>query len=121
MNEYTAIIKNEEYNNVTIQFHNEKDKPFAIGEKMYQLNEEAYMNGYNWDALFNYYLNKHHSELLEELEPDPEAGSYFAHYPLTAKNEEKAKKFVQIITDLIENEEKLYTIVKEEANNIEWD
>lgn len=121
MNEYTAINKNEEYNNVTVQFHNEKEKPFAIGEKMYEINPEAYMNGYNWDAIFNYYLGKNHPELLEELEPDPEAGSYFAYYPLTDENEEKAKKFVQVIIDLIENEEKLYTIVKEEADSILWD
>ena len=121
MKEYIEIKKSEEYKNVTVRFYNEKDKPFKIGNKMFELNKEAYMNGYNWDAIFNYYLAKHNPELLEELEPNPEGGSYFAHYPLTSENEKKAEKFAEIIIDLIENEEKLYEIVKNEAKDIEWD
>ena len=30
----------------------EDDKPFKIGEEMYAANENAYMNGYNWEAFF---------------------------------------------------------------------
>jgi len=115
------INKNEKFNNVTICFHNEKDKPFAIGEKMNEFNEMAYMNGYNWNAIFTYYLSEKHPELLEGLEPDPEAGSYFAHYKLTPENVAKAEKFKNIIVDLIENEEKLYELVKNEGDKIEWD
>ncbi len=121
MKDYIEIVKSEEYKSLTVRFYNEKDKPLKIGEKMCQINEEAYMNGYNWDAFLNYYLQKNNPEILEGLDPDPEAGSYFAHYELTKKNEEKAKKFSEIIIDLIENEDKIYEIVKNEGNNIEWD
>ena len=49
---------------IAVWFYNENDKPFVIGEKMCAINENAYMNGYNWDALFNYYLGVHAPELL---------------------------------------------------------
>lgn len=64
---------------------------------MNKINEDAYMNGYNWDAFLNYYLSKNNGELLEGLEPAPEAGSYFAHYKLTTEDEKKAKRFLNII------------------------
>lgn len=121
MEEYISVHSNEKFQNITVCFQNEQDKVLAIGDKMYALNEMAYMNGYNWDAFFNYYLSKNHPELLEDLEPDPEAGSYFAHYPLSPESEIKANKFAEVIKYLIENEDVLYKIVEEEGNKIEWD
>ena len=88
---------------------------------MNAINEEAYMNGYNWDAFFNYYLPKYAPNVIENMESDPEAGMYAAYYNLTPKNEIRAKKFVDIITNLIENEEELYRIVREEGNEINWE
>lgn len=121
MKEYVRKKVIEEYNCVDVWFECETDKVLAIGDKMYELNSEAYMNGYNWDALFNYYLGKHHPELLEGLDSDPEAGSYMARYALSTENEAKADKFVIIIKSLIENEEELYRIVQQESEDIEWD
>ena len=37
---------------------------------MNEINEEAYMNGYNWDAFFNYYLEENAPDILESLESD---------------------------------------------------
>ena len=79
------------------------------------------MNGYNWDAFLNYYLAKHAPEVLEGLDSDPEAGSYVAYYELSPENERKAEKFVEIIRHLIENEEVLYQVVREEGDQIQWD
>lgn len=119
MNDYVSVIK---YGNwVGVSFNNEHEKPFAIGEKMNAINEQAYMNGYNWDALFNYYLAENAPELLEGLEPDPEAGSYSAYYELSGENERKAQRFAELIASLIENEDELYRIVREKAGEIEWD
>ncbi len=119
MTDYVAVYKNDKW--VTVSFNNENTKPFTIGEKMYEINENAYMNGYNWDAFFNYYLARHAPELLEGLESDPEAGSYAAYYPSAEENEKKAEHFAQIIVSLIENEEELYQIVREKGDEIEWD
>lgn len=119
MYDYVKIIKSEDQ--ITICFCNEDDKPFAIGEQMCTINENAYMNGYNWDAIFNYYLEKKAPDILDGLESDPEGGSYFAYYKLTPENEKKAQRFSEIICFLIENEEELYRIVREEGDEIEWD
>ncbi len=119
MKDYTAIVKHEA--SLSVCFYIEQDKPFNIGEKMNELNEEAYMNGYNWEAFFNYYLSKYHKDVFENMDTDPEAGMYVAYYDLTPENEKKAEKFTEIIENLIENEEKIYEIVKNEGNEIEWD
>ncbi len=119
MSDYVSITKSGKW--VGISFNNEHDKPFAIGEKMNAINEQAYMNGYNWDALFNYYLSESAPELLDGLESDPEAGSYAAYYELSEENESKAIRFAEIIESLIENEDNLYRIVREHADEIEWD
>lgn len=119
MNEYAKLNISEEY--VHVWFYNEMDKPFLIGKKMGELNSEAYMNGYNWDSFFNYYLSQNAPDLLKGLDPDPEAGSYVAIYERTPENEIKGKKFVEIIEFLIENEEEIYRIVREEGEQIQWD
>ena len=54
MTDYVKTHKDGKW--IAVWFYNEEEKPLAIGEKMYEINENAYMNGYNWDALFNYYL-----------------------------------------------------------------
>ena len=54
--------------------------------------------------------------------PTPqEADAYFANYELTEENEKKAERFAEIIISLIENEEELYRIVRENGDEIEWD
>ena len=119
MNDYVAAIKSEEY--VSVCFYVENDRILAIGEKMNAINEEAYMNGYNWEAFLSYYLTQYAPDVLEEMDADPEAGMYAAHYPLTPENELRAEKFIKVIRSLIENEEELYRIVWEEGEEIEWD
>lgn len=119
--EYVKKMISQEYNRIDIWFYNETDKVFEIGEKMCEINSEAYMNGYNWSAFFNYYLSKHAPAILAAIDQNPEAGSYVAFMEHTLENEVLADKFVDIIKDLIENEEKLYKIVEEEGNEIEWD
>lgn len=119
MADYVKVFNSEKW--VTVCFYNEDDKPFAIGGKMNEICEYAYMNGYNWDALFSYYLKNNAPELLEGLDSDPEAGMYSAYYELSPENEVKARKFGDIIVDLIENEEKLYSLVRDHGDEIEWD
>lgn len=119
MENYVSVTKWN--NSINVSFQNEMEKPFEIGDKMYAINEEAYMNGYNWDAFFHYYLSKNAPDILEGMESDPEAGSYVAYFGLTPENEKKAARFAEIICHLIENEEEIYRILREEGQNIEWD
>ena len=110
-NEYVQIYTNGS-GNIVLLFQNEVEKTLAIGE---------HMNGYNWDAFFNYYLEENAPDILESLESDPEAGSYAAYFEDTAENEQKAKRFADIIISLIENEEEIYKILREKGDEIEWD
>ena len=119
MGDYTAVVKHKD--SISVCFYIEQDKPFAIGEKMNEINEDAYMNGYNWEAFFNYYLPKYAPDVLENMDTDPEAGMYVAFYSLTPENETRAEKFMSIICQLVENEEELYRIVREEGDAIIWD
>ena len=63
-NEYVQIYTNGS-GNIVLLFQNEVEKTLAIGEQMNEINEEAYMNGYNWDAFFNYYLAENAPDILE--------------------------------------------------------
>ena len=119
MDNYVFLSEHE--SSISVYFSIESEKPFKIGEKMNELHEEAYMNGYNWEAFFNYYLAKHHPQIMIEMGSDPEAGSYVAYYKLSDSNKQKAEKLVTIIQKLVDNEDELYRIVKEERDNIEWD
>ena len=119
-NEYVQIYTNGS-GNIVLLFEDEKEKPLAVGQKMNEINEEAYMNGYNWDAFFNYYLAENSPYILESMESDPEAGSYSAYFDDSAEYEQKAKRFADIIISLIENEEEIYKILREKGDEIEWD
>lgn len=117
--EYAALLKSEKY--LSVCFYIEHEKPFEIGQKINKLNELAYMNGYNWEALFNYYLPKYHPSVFENMNTDPEAGMYVAYYEPNTDNEARAEKFIEIIEHLVKNEEVLYELVKNEGSSIEWD
>lgn len=119
MDDYVKVFVNEDV--IDVAFYIESSKVLAIGVKMNEVNEEAYMNGYNWEAFLNYYLEQNAPELLEDLDCDPEAGMYAAYYPLSAENEKKGQKFGELIAHLIENEEELLQIVREHGDEIEWD
>ena len=88
---------------------------------MNEANEEAYMNGYNWEAVLGYYLGKTAPDLLEGMDTDPEAGMYVAYYPLTPENEAKAERLAGIIHDLVEHGETLCQFIQTEGDNIPWD
>lgn len=115
--EYVQIYTNG-YGNIVLLFEDEKEKPLAVGRKMNEINEEAYMNGYNWDAFLNYYLAENAPDILESIDSDPEAGTYAAYFEESEENEEKAKRFANIIISLIENEEEIYKILREKGNGI---
>ena len=99
----------------------EEPEMMEIGAKMEEINPEAYMNGYNWDAFLTHYFRLHAPDLLEGIDPDPEALSYVGHYEMTAENIKQAEKFVETVTKLLENENEIYRFLCEEGDRIDWD
>ena len=119
MKNYISIIKETEY--VSLAFYIEYDKIMQIGEKLEKINENAYMNGYNWEALLNCYVEHNCPELFDSFEPDSEAGMYAATFESSPEGEKKADILAGIIELLVENEEKLFDFVREHGDEIEWD
>lgn len=114
-----SVIKGDR--SVSVCLYCENQRILDIGKKMEEINPEAYMNGYNWAVFFRWYLSIAAPDLLDSLEDDPEAGMYCAYYPLTRENEKKAERFHQMICDLIEDEERIYRLLREHGDEIEWD
>lgn len=119
MAEYVKITNNED--RIDLWFSIDDSKVFAIGEKMYEIDNRAYMNGYNWEAFFKYYLAKTNPDVLINMDLDSEASAFVVCYDANKENEERAQTLEKIIIALIENEDELYRIIREEAQNIEWD
>ncbi len=119
MNKICYSIKHDEA--ISVCFVAGHPEVMAIGENMSEINEEAYMNGYNWEVFIEAYLTKNKPELLEGLEPDPEAGAYYANYELNSTNEKKAAELVELLIGLVSNEETILEFVRTDGDNIEWD
>lgn len=118
-NEYGCVMKHKD--SISLCVYIEGDIPMQIGEKMNEIHEEAYMNGYNWEAFFNFYLSKHAPDIMVGMDTDSEAGTYVACYDLSDENEKRAEKFLALIKSLMEDEKELYRIIKEDGDKIEWD
>lgn len=119
MSDYVRVFQYENW--ISLWLDAGDDSVMAVGEKMEAACPEAYMNGYNWEAFFRYYLEKNAPDILEGMDPDPEADTYAVHWPLSPENEARAEKFEKLIRSLMENEEELCRIVREEGEKIEWD
>lgn len=119
MKDYVNVFSSDEYAEACLYVSDQK--VWEVCEKMNEINEYAYMNGYNWEAFLNCYLAKKEPGLLEGMKTDPEAEMYVAYYDFTPKNEQKAKRVGEIIVSLIENEEELYQFLRDNGDEIEWD
>ena len=119
MADYVKVFQYKEEVSLTLGV--EDERIFALGQKMEAACPEAYMNGYNWDALLRYYLEKNEPDILNGMDSDPEAGMYAVHWPLSPENEAKAKRLEEIIRSLVEHEEELCRLVAEHGGEIEWD
>ncbi len=119
MSDFISVTYGEEY--ISLNFFIENKKIMNIGARMEKINPEAYMNGYNWEAFLNYYLEKNVPEILEGMDSDPESAMYAVYYDNTAENSEKTAKLAEIIEYLIENPNDIYEILLEHGDEIEWE
>lgn len=113
------VFKDE--SSVEVCFYIEHQNIFSIGQKMNEINQNAEMNGYNWEAFFKSYLSQVNPDLLIGMDTDPEAGLYVAYYKLSKENEDKANRLAECIKSLVENPEKLYNFLRDKGDSIEWD
>ncbi|NDW08211.1 Imm51 family immunity protein [Dysgonomonas sp. 520] len=114
---YFAKIKDESSNDLSICLYVKQDKIAGIGQKLNGRNSDAYMSGYNWNVFLNYYLDKNHPDILQDMKADPRDGMYIVHFPLMPNGEKKASQLIEIITDLVENESKISQIATNKCLN----
>lgn len=119
MTDYLKLINFDD--SVSLTFYIENEKVMAVGEKLEKINENAFMNGYNWEALLNCYIELNAPELAGTFETDSEAGMYSADFENSDEGKSNAEAMSEIIVSLIENEEKLFDFVRSHGDEIEWD
>ena len=115
------LIEMPEHDSISVCVYNEHDGLFALGERINAKHEEAYMNGYNWDALIRFYVAQRDPNLMEEVETDPEAGMFSAYMSYSPENLEKMTRFESHIRAMVSNDEELIAFVDANVGEIEWD
>lgn len=118
-NEYLSVSKLDDC--ISLAFYIDTDKLMEIGEKLQEIDENAYMNGYNWEILLNCYIENNDPELADTYDADPEADMFAAYFDDSPEGEENAKAMAELIISLVENEEKLFEFVRSHGDEIEWD
>ena len=119
MSEYVKIIEND--GSFDVVFYIDDPEIMAIGEELAAINENAYMNGYNWEALLDCYITKFAPGLAFAFEADSEADMYAAYFEKSEEGARNAETLVNIIKSLIENKQKLFRFVSEYGDEVEWD
>jgi len=119
--ESIKLMEMPEHDSISVCVFNEQDGLFALGERINAQFEQAYMNGYNWDALIKFYVAKNDPELMKHVETDPEAGMFSAYMSHSDENLSKMKQFEAHVRKLVSDENQLMQFIQENENEIEWD
>ena len=64
--ESVKLSEMPEHGSISVCVYNVNDGIFQLGERINERFDEAYMNGYNWDALIRFYVGKVDPDLMEE-------------------------------------------------------
>jgi hypothetical protein len=133
MADYVKKLITENPKSISICFYIEQDNVVKIGKKIKSIVSTNFgkillrlfpkiskMNGYNWEGFINYYLQKNHPEVMQNMETDSEAGMYVAYYDFSFENEKNADKLMEIIIDVIENKSNILESIKNDGRLIDW-
>jgi hypothetical protein len=119
--ESIKLLEMPEHDSISVCVYIENEGLFELGERINARFEEAYMNGYNWDALIRFYVASIEPALMAEIESDPEAGMYSAHMSFRPENLEKMKRFESHVRAILADEAALMKFVEDHYGEIEWD
>lgn len=120
MKESFEIFESED-SNIVLYLDIETDYLLKIGDEINLINNDAYMNGYNWSILFKFYLEKYNPDVLVDMLFDPEAGAFYASIPKSQINILKAETISNELQELINDRDKLLSFVEKYESIIEWD
>lgn len=119
--ESIKLLEMPDHDSISVCVFNENEGLFELGERINARFDEAYMNGYNWDALIRFYVANIDPELMAEIESAPEAGMYSAYMSFSPENIKKMKRFESFIRVMVADEAALMKFIEEHCDEIEWD
>jgi hypothetical protein len=119
--ESIRLIEMPEHDSISVCVYNENDDLFALGERINARFEEAYMNGYNWDALIRFYVAKSDPDLMSEIDTDPEAGMFSAYTSYSPEHLDMMQRFESYIREMLKDENALMAFIEKHREEIEWD
>ncbi len=119
--ESIKLLEMPDHDSISLCVYNEQQGLFELGERINARFEDAYMNGYNWDALIRFYVSRLDPELMDEIESDPDAGMYSAYLSHSPENLEKMKHFESHVRTMLSDEQALMAFIKQHYEEIEWD
>ena len=119
----TGLVRMNVYEDyISVSFDVGTPELMALGDKMNEICDQAYMNGYNWDAFLNSYIEENKPELLEVIESDPEADMYCLY--INDVNDDAiamAEELAAMLESFLSDEEAVLSFLKCNEDNIEWD
>lgn len=115
------LLEMPDLDSISVCVYNEHEGLFALGERIHEKHEQAYMNGYNWDALIRFYVEQKDPELMATVETDPEAGMFAAYTSHSPENLEKMKRFESLVREMVSSDDQLMAFVDANVEEIEWD
>lgn len=115
------LIEMQEHDSISVCVYNEHDGLFALGERINERHEQAYMNGYNWEALIRFYVGQKDPDLMAVVNTDPEAGMFSAYMDYSDENLEKMRRFESHLRDMVSSDDELIAFVDANVDLIEWD
>lgn len=110
------VVEPTDYETYLVLFV-EDDKVMEAGQMAEEVNSSAYMNGYNWEALLDFYVEQEAPHLSGTYESDPEASMYFA----TFANQSDAEEMADIIMNFVEYPDELAEFVERYGDDIQWE
>ena len=115
------LIEMPEHDAISVCVYCENDGLFALGKRVNARFEQAYMNGYNWDALIRFYVRSLDPKLMSQIGTDPEAGMFSAYTSYSEQNLALMKQFESHVRQLLSDESSLMKFIEDNENEIEWD
>ena len=115
------LIEMPEHGSISLCIYIENEGIFQLGERINERFEEAYMNGYNWDALIRFYISKVDPDLMQEVKTDPEAGMFSAYMSYSEENLDKMRRLKSYIHGLLSDEIVLFKLIEDNRDSVEWD
>ena len=107
---------------ISISFDVGTPELMTLGDKMNEICDQAYMNGYNWDAFLNSYIEENKPELLELIDSDPEADMYCVYInDVNDDTKAMAEELAAMLESFLSDEGAVLSFLKSNEDNIEWD